>query len=137
MARNVTRLQKVAWGFAAMFLGVYLLDYVPGIIADNGKMFGLFSITTIVDIGHLAMGVLAAIAAWHSAKAARIYFWVLGIWYSIDVIVYFFSHLQTISLIVNILVNMPHTLITIAAYTIALKLDRQEPARIHAVQSHP
>src|ERR1051325_10722053 len=113
MARNVTRLQKVAWGFAAMFLGVYLLDYVPGIIADNGKMFGLFSITTIVDIGHLAMGVLAAIAAWHSAKAARIYFWVLGIWYSIDVIVYFFSHLQTISLIVNILVNMPHTLITI------------------------
>lgn len=137
MARNVTRLQKVAGGFAAMFLGVYLLDYVPGIIADNGKMFGLFSITTLVDIGHLAMGLLAAVATWHSAKAARIYFWVLGVWYSMDVVVYFFTHLHTLSLIVNILVNLPHTLITIAAYWIAARLDRQEPARIHAVQSHP
>jgi hypothetical protein len=136
MARNVSRLQKVAWGFAAMFLGVYLLDYVPGIIADNGKMFGLFGITTIVDIGHLALGVLAAIAAWHSAKAARIYFWVLAVWYSIDVIVYFFSHLHTVSLIVNILVNTPHTVITIAAFWIAAKLDREEPVRVHAVQNH-
>jgi hypothetical protein len=132
MAPSVTRIQKVAWGFAAMFVGVYLLDYVPGIIADNGKMFGLFAITTIVDIGHLALGVLAALAAWHSAKATRIYFYVLGVWYSIDVIVYFFSHLQTVSLIVNILVNAPHTAITIAAFWIAAKVDRQ-----HAIPAHP
>jgi hypothetical protein len=132
MSRNVTRLQKIAWGFAAMFLGVYLLDYVPGIIADNGKMFGLFSITTIVDLGHLALGVLAAIAAWHSAKAARIYFWVLGVWYSIDVIVYFFSHLRNTPLIVNILVNTPHTIITIAAFWIAVKIAPRELARVHA-----
>src|ERR1051325_9163438 len=136
MARNVTRLQKISWGFAAMFLGVYLLDYVPGIIADNGKMLGLFSITTIVDIGHLALGVLAAIAAWHSAKAARIYFYVLGVWYAIDVIVYFFTHLQNTPLIVNVLVNTPHTVITIAAFWIAAKVEREEPAAAHAAQSH-
>jgi hypothetical protein len=131
MASSVTRLQKLAWGFAAMFLAVYMLDYVPGIIADNGKMFGLFAITTIVDIGHLALGVLAALAAWHSAKAARIYFYVLGVWYSIDVIVYFFSHLQTTSLIVNLLVNTPHTVITIAAYWIAANVERQHATPVH------
>jgi len=136
MARNVTRIQKLAWGFAAMFLAVYLLDYVPGIIGDNGKMFGLFSITTIVDIGHLALGVLAALGAWHSAKAARIYFYVLGVWYSIDVVAYFFSHLSNTSLLINLLVNTPHTVITIAAFWIAAKVDRQEPARVHATQGH-
>jgi hypothetical protein len=129
-------IQKCAWGFAAMFLFVYLLDYVPGIMAENGKMFGLFSMTMIVDVGHLALGLLAAIAAWHSAKLSRIYFYVLGVWYSIDVIVYFFSHLQTVSLIVNVLVNLPHTIITIAAFWIALKVDRHaaEPSALNAIQ---
>ena len=136
MERNVTRLQKIAWGFAAMFLGVYLLDYVPGIIADNGKMFGLFSITTIVDIGHLALGVLAALAAWHSGKMARIYFYVLGVWYSIDVIVYFFTHLGNTPLIVNLLVNTPHTVITIAAFWIAVNVERGDRDRAHAAPSH-
>jgi hypothetical protein len=132
MASTVTRLQKLAWGFSAMFLAVYMLDYVPGIIADNGKMFGLFAITTIVDIGHLALGVLAALAAWHSAKASHIYFYVLGVWYSIDVVVYFFSHLQTVSMIVNLMVNTPHTVITIAAFWIAANIDRP-----HATPDHP
>src|SRR6476646_8363975 len=130
-----TRIQKCAWGFAAMFLFVYLLDYVPGIMDANGKMFGLFSMTMIVDIGHLALGALAVLGAWHSAKASRIYFYALGVWYSIDVIWYFVSHFGKISLLTNVLVNMPHTIITIAAFWIALKVDRPEPARMHA-QSH-
>ncbi len=129
---RTTTIQKCAWGFAAMFLGVYLLDYVPGIMDANGKMFGLFSMTTIVDVGHLALGTLAALSAWHSARLSRIYFYVLGVWYSIDVIVFFFSHLHTMSLVVNILVNLPHTLITIAAFLIALKVDRTVPGSVQA-----
>jgi hypothetical protein len=131
MQSGITRIQKCAWGFAAMFLFVYLLDYVPGIMDANGKMFGLFSMTMIVDIGHLALGTLAVIGAWHSAKAARIYFYALGVWYSIDVIVYFVSHFGQISLLVNLMVNMPHTVITIAAFWIAVKVDRPERARAH------
>jgi len=139
MTRAITRIQKYAWGFAAMFLGVYLLDYVPGIMAPNGKMFGLFSMTRIVDIGHLALGLLAVIAAWHSPKLSRIYFCALGVWYSIDVIVYFVSHFGAISLVVNVLINLPHTLITIAAFWIAVKVDRPviEPAQRNAVSSNP
>lgn len=102
-----------------MFLGVYLLDYVPGIMDSNGLMFGLFQMTSIVDIGHLGAGLLAVIGALISAKAARIYFWVLGVWYLIDVVVYFVGHLNKIPLTTNILVNMPHILIFIAAFWIA------------------
>ncbi|MBI3758386.1 MAG: hypothetical protein HY269_01355 [Deltaproteobacteria bacterium] len=71
MATRISTIQKYAWGFAAMFLGVYSLDYVPGIMDANGKMFGLFSMTTIVDIGHLALGALAVLGALLGAKASE------------------------------------------------------------------
>src|SRR2546422_507841 len=97
MATKLTTIQKCAWGFAALFLGVYLLDYVPGIMDANGLMFGLFHMTRIVDVGHLAAGALGVIGALTSARGARIYFCVLGTWYLIDVVVYFYSHVCQIS----------------------------------------
>jgi hypothetical protein len=124
MASKLTTLQKCAWGFAALFLGVYLLDYVPGIMDEHGLMFGLFQMTRIVDLGHLFAGALAVVAALSSPRVARIYFYLLGVWYSIDVLVYFVSHLQTISLPRNLLVNLPHILILGAAFWIATKVDR-------------
>lgn len=122
MAEETTTIQKIAWGFAFLFLGVYALDYVPGIMDKNNLMFGLFHMTRIVDLGHLAAGVLAALGAWISERAARVYFWVLGIWYTLDVVIYFFTHLHKISLAINIAVNTPHILIFIAAYWIALRV---------------
>jgi hypothetical protein len=119
MSKNITTIQKCAWGFAALFLGVYMLDYVPGIMDENGLMFGLFHMTRLVDLGHLGAGSLAVIGALISARAARIYFYVLGIWYSIDVVTYFLTHLRSTPLIKNILVNTPHILIFIAAFWIA------------------
>ena len=127
-----SKLQKLAWYFSAGFLFVYLLDYVPGIMAENGKMFGLFSMTPIVDFGHLALGALAALAAWHSAKAARIYFYALGVWYGIDVVMFFFSHLSSMSLPVNLAVNMPHLLTSIAAFWIAINVERSHAAPVHS-----
>jgi hypothetical protein len=132
MTGKLSLIQKCAWGFGAMFLFVYLLDYVPGIMAPNGKMFGLFSMTMIVDVGHLTLGVLACLAALISAKASRIYFFALGVWYAIDVIWFFSTHLQSMSLIVNLAVNMPHLLITIAAFWIGLKVDKHSKDPIHA-----
>jgi hypothetical protein len=131
MPRNIARIQKLAWGFSALFLMVYLLDYVPGIMAENGKMFGLFSMTPIVDFGHLALGTLAAISAAISAKVSRIYFYVLAVWYGIDVVMFFVSHFNTMSLLVNAAVNMPHLLASIAAFWIATNVDRPyaSPAR--------
>jgi hypothetical protein len=128
MPRQFSTIQKCAFGFAALFLGVYLLDYVPGIMDQNGLMFGLFHMTRIVDIGHLALGSLALIAALSSARIARIYFWLLGVWYTIDVITFFFGHLHSLSLLVNVLTNLPHLLIFIAAYWIALNVGEPKAA---------
>jgi hypothetical protein len=124
MPKTFSKIQKLAFVFAALFLGVYLLDYVPGVMDQNGLMFGLFHMSRLIDLGHLGAGSLALIAALISAKAARFYFWLLGIWYSIDVLTYFFGHLHSIPLRTNFLVNLPHILIFIAAYWIALKADK-------------
>ena len=111
MPRKYSTIQKCAFVFAALFLAVYLLDYVPGVMDANGKMFGLFSMTRIVDIGHLTLGVLALLAGLWSADMARLYFWVLGFWYTIDVVTYFVRHLHTLPLTRNFLVNLPHLII--------------------------
>lgn len=117
-------IRKIAFGYAALFLGVYSLDYVPGVMDANGKMFGLFSMTPLVDAGHLALGALALICGLISARAARFYFWLLGIAYGLDVMSYAVSHWGKISPTTNFLVNLPHTLIFISALIVARKVDR-------------
>jgi len=124
MKRRFSTIQKCGFGFAIMFLAVYSLDFVPGIMDANGKMFGLFSMTTFVDIGHLGLGALALISAFISAKAARVYFWFLGLFYAADVIIYFFGHLHTMPILKNVMINGPHAIISIAAFLIALKVGR-------------
>src|ERR1700733_1736673 len=116
MARRFSTTQRCAFGFALLFLAVYSLDYVPGIMDANGKMFGLFSMTPIVDLGHLALGALAVAGALLSEKWARIYFYFLGVAYGIDVVTYVLMHLHTVSPRVNFLVNLPHTVIFITAF---------------------
>ena len=132
MPKRFSTIQKCAFGFAALFLGVYLLDYVPGVMDENGLMFGLFHMSKLIDLGHLGAGSLALIAALLSAKFSRIYFWLLGIWYTIDVFTYFFGHLHSLSLITNFLVNLPHIIIFIAAYWIALKVDKPKAGAVAA-----
>jgi hypothetical protein len=124
MQKPFSTIQKCAFGFALLFLGVYSLDYVPGIMDKNGLMFGLFHMSKLIDLGHLALGALALVSAFLSPGTARIYFWLLGVWYTIDVVTYFVGHLHTVSLTGNILVNLPHTIIFIAAYWIATHVDK-------------
>ena len=130
MTRRFTTIQKCAFGFALLFLFVYSLDYVPGIMDSNGKMFGLFSMTTFVDIGHLGLGLLALISGLVGSRASRAYFWFLGFFYAADVILYAIRHLHLITPITNLLVNMPHTVISIAAFLIALNVGNSAEATI-------
>jgi hypothetical protein len=124
MLGQLTALRKFAFAFALLFLAVYSLDYVPGIMAPNGKMFGLFSMTTVVDIGHLGLGVLALISGLIGQKAARIYFWFLGCFYAADVLIYGVRHVHVISPLTNVLVNLPHTVVSVGAFLIAIYVDR-------------
>lgn len=124
MARRFSTIQKCAFGFAVLFLAVYSLDYVPGIMDSNGKMFGLFSMTTFVDVGHLGLGTLALISGFAGPRIARVYFWFLGFFYAADVITYVIRHLHLISPVTNLLVNMPHMVISIAAFLIAINVGK-------------
>ena len=124
MSRRFSTIQKCGFGFALLFLLVYSLDYVPGVMSANGKMFGLFSMTTFVDIGHLGLGLLALICAFVGPRASRVYFWFLGLFYAADVIVYVISHLHLISPVTNLLVNLPHIVISIAAFLIAIYVGK-------------
>ncbi|HLH01961.1 MAG TPA: hypothetical protein VKX25_04265 [Bryobacteraceae bacterium] len=132
MRQRLSTLRKCAFGFAVLFLAVYSLDYVPGIMAANGKMFGLFSMTTFVDIGHLGLGLLALISGFAGQRAARVYFWFLGFFYAADVITYAIRHWTILPPLTNLLVNLPHIVISTAAFLIAIYVDR--PAS-HALAS--
>jgi len=132
MQKQFSSIQKLAFGFAALFLGVYSLDFVPGIMDKNGLMFGLFHMSKLIDFGHLALGALALISALVSAKISRLYFWVLGVWYTIDVVTYFVGHLHTTPLTPNILVNLPHTIVFLAAYWIAANVDKPKTGEVVA-----
>jgi hypothetical protein len=94
------------------------------IMDQNGLMFGLFHMTRLVDLGHLGGGSLALIGGLISARTARAYFWLLGVWYTTDVFTYLFGHLNAIPLTKNFLVNLQHILIFIGAYWIALRVDK-------------
>ena len=125
MTGRTSTLRKCAFGFALLFLAVYSLDYVPGIMDANGKMFGLFTMSTVVDIGHLGLGVLALISGLAGQRASRLYFWFLGSFYALDVITYALRHLHLISPLTNVLVNLPHAVVSLAAFLIALYVDKQ------------
>jgi hypothetical protein len=124
MNSRFSTIQKCAFAFALLFLAVYSLDFVPGVMDANGKMFGLFSMTTFVDVGHLGLGTLALISGFVGPRAARVYFWFLGFFYAADVITYAVRHLHLISPTTNLLVNLPHLVISIAAFLIAVNVGK-------------
>lgn len=80
-------IQAFAWVYAALFLFVVILGYIPGVTDAQGLMFGLFKIDLIDDILHLASALWAGWAAWHSLRAAVFYFKAFGILYFLDGIV--------------------------------------------------
>jgi hypothetical protein len=124
MNSRFSTIQKCAFAFALLFLAVYSLDFVPGVMDANGKMFGLFSMTTFVDVGHLGLGMLALISGFVGPKASRVYFWFLGFFYAADVITYAIRHLHLISPTTNLLVNLPHIVISIAAFLVAVNVGK-------------
>jgi len=124
MNSRFNTIQKCAFAFALLFLAVYSLDFVPGVMDANGKMFGLFSMTTFVDLGHLGLGTLALISGFVGPKASRVYFWFLGFFYAADVITYAVRHLHLISPTTNLLVNLPHIVISIAAFLVAVNVGK-------------
>lgn len=80
-------MRKLGWLYAAMFLGIAALSYIPGLKDDQGLLFGLFSLQLHDDLLHAASAVWAALAAMRSTWATQFYFRLFGLVYFFDGIV--------------------------------------------------
>ena len=80
-------LQKLAWVYAALFVGVVAINYVPFLKDSQGRLCGLFKLDWWDDALHLGSAVWAGFAAWRSARASRLYFQLFGPVYLLDGIV--------------------------------------------------
>ena len=87
LIRRMHPVQLFAWVYAAMFLGIVLIGYVPGFKNDQGQLFGLFSLELKDDALHLASAIWAAVAAYMSVRASTLYFRLFGPVYMFDGIV--------------------------------------------------
>ena len=79
---NIIRILAAA--YAALFLFVVALGYLPGLTNTEGQLLGLFKIDLIDDALHFGSGVWAAVAAWHSTRASVQYFKLFGAVYTLD-----------------------------------------------------
>jgi hypothetical protein len=126
MFKKVSVIQWLAWFYASQFFLVVTLGHIPGLTDSRGYLFGFYSVTFIIDAGHFASGVLAAIAAYHSTRWSIYYFRFIAIPFGLDAICdFFFSRdvTETGSIfykgigpmdfsVNNILSNSPHVILS-------------------------
>ena len=77
-------IRLLAWGYFLLFVTVVVVGHVPAFNDARGYLFGLFDLDLYDDSLHLASGIWAAVAAWHSREWAVFYFRLFGILYFFD-----------------------------------------------------
>lgn len=134
-------LQKLAWLYAALFLFVTSLGYLPGLTNAEGQLFGLFKLDLIDDALHLGSGIWAAIAAWRSVYASMLYFKLFGSVYGLDGLMglifgqgfldggIFIHGVTPLDFGTRFAANLPHLLIGGFAVFAGFVLSRQYPAQ--------
>jgi hypothetical protein len=80
-------LVKLAWLYAAGFLGIFVITHTPALTDANGLSFGLFKIDPVDDIVHLLSGLAAVVVAWRAHSYIPLFFKFVGIAYMGDAIV--------------------------------------------------
>ncbi len=130
-------IRKLGWGYAALFLFVVLLGYIPGLTNAAGQLFGLFRLDLYDDALHLGSGIWAALAAWRSTRASIWYFKLFGILYGLDGVVgllfgqgyldggIFLYGVAPLDWGAKIAANLPHILIGGMAVLIGFVLSRK------------
>lgn len=119
-------LRLLAVVYAVLFAVVAGLSYVPGLTDAQGRTFGLFALDVFDDALHAASGLWAALAAWTSFRATKIFFRVFGPLYCLDGLLglvtgsgyldagIFVNGVLHLPLVTKILMNLPH--ITIGGF---------------------
>lgn len=117
--------QKLAWVFGIVLLGVGVLGYVPGVTTD-GMLLGLFEVDGLHNVIHVLSGLVAIVAAWTSASNARLYFKVFGVVYALVTVLGFIQGGSILGLfVVNMADNVLHLVIAAAALYIGFGMKEE------------
>ena len=134
-------MQKLGWLYAAMFVFIALIGYIPGLTNADGQLFGLFRLDLYDDALHLGSGIWAAAAAWTSTRASTIYFKLFGSIYGLDGLMglafgqgyldggIFLYGITPLDLGTRIATNLPHLLIGGMAVLIGFIVSRRYAAQ--------
>ena len=138
MKKKVGTIQKLAWLYASGFIIVVLLGHIPGLTDAQGRLFGFYNVSPLIDSVHLLAGVLAVIAAWHSTRWAINYFKFIAIPFGLDAIISLLFNrdlTETGSIftgigapnftLTNLLSNLPHILLASVALWIGFSLSHK------------
>lgn len=134
-------IQKLAFAYCVLFVGVVALGYIPRFTDSEGLLFGSFKIDPVDDVLHLTSGIWAGWAAFKSAGASRFYFRVFGTFYTLDAFLGFFTGFAFVDFITlnftanagysiynltdNILINLPHFILGPIAMLIGFKFSKR------------
>lgn len=105
-------LKNLAYVFGAVFLLIGVLGFVPGVTTD-GHLLGIFDVSPLHNIIHLASGIAALALGSGGEKSAQLYFRVFGLVYGLVTVVGFIQGTTVLGLIgVNMADNLLHLAIS-------------------------
>lgn len=128
-----------AFGFALFFGLVVALGYIPALNGGTGhvamsttgehKMLGLYMIGTADDVTHGLTALVLLLAALVSARASRLGLLTFGCYYAVDAAIYLVTgFIQHRPLMSNVLLNLPHVVISALMLVLASRSGRSPAA---------
>jgi len=131
-----------AFVFAVFFAVVVILGYIPGLNAahvhhpgmapmEPGEhmLLGRYAISLLDDVTHGLSALLFLIASLHSARFSRLVLTAFGWYYAYDATIYLVTGvLQGTGLVDNVLLNLPHVVISSTMLFLAYRGRTNVPA---------
>ena len=138
MNQPLLTLRNLTWAFFALFVLLVGMNYMPFIVADNGKVFGFFRLEHAGNVLHVISGIWAFLAAVTTRGAQLFYFRVFGTAYFLDGVVgvtfgsaylngnvFNPAHEPVADMATRFVVNAPHLVIGGLAMIIGFHLYRK------------
>jgi hypothetical protein len=116
----MTLLRWIAVGYTVVLAAAAALNYVPGLTDEQGRAFGVFALDIFDDALHVVSASWAAIAAWTSHRASKLFLRYFGLLYFVDGVMGLLTGsgyldlgivhygMQDLPLTFKILANTPH-----------------------------
>jgi hypothetical protein len=132
----MTLLRKIAVLYAMILAFVALLNYIPGLTDHEGRTFGIFALDIFDDLLHVVSASWAALAAWTSHRASKIFLRWFGLIYFVDGLIGLYAGSGIIdlgifkygildqTLFFNFLASLPHIVLGGVALFSSFLFDR-------------